>query len=386
MARSGQRWPDRHDLTARSSIRGGQTVGRETSMSTEPLPDRDLNQGADDGSGDMATTGVRRILLVDDEEGIRESLSTYLETNGFQVDTAADAIAARRMIGESTYDLVLTDISMPEVSGLDLLAQIKDEHPSLEVIMITGYLDISFAIQAMRRGAYDFFTKPFNYEKILLTIERVEEKRRLEDQARRYESLRQQKQFEQQAILETTLGLARAGEERDRYNIGHGKRTAEFALMIADKLGYSDERKKNLRYASLLHDVGKIGIDDQILNKPGRLDEQEFAAIKRHSEIGEYILTPISFLSDIAEVVRHHHERWDGTGYPDGIAGEAIPIDARILCIADYFDSITSARPYRRPMETEKARALIREEAGKTFDPTLADVFLEGLGAALGQA
>ena len=355
-------------------------------MSTEPLPDRDLNQGADDGSGDMATTGVRRILLVDDEEGIRESLSTYLETNGFQVDTAADAIAARRMIGESTYDLVLTDISMPEVSGLDLLAQIKDEHPSLEVIMITGYLDISFAIQAMRRGAYDFFTKPFNYEKILLTIERVEEKRRLEDQARRYESLRQQKQFEQQAILETTLGLARAGEERDRYNIGHGKRTAEFALMIADKLGYSDERKKNLRYASLLHDVGKIGIDDQILNKPGRLDEQEFAAIKRHSEIGEYILTPISFLSDIAEVVRHHHERWDGTGYPDGIAGEAIPIDARILCIADYFDSITSARPYRRPMETEKARALIREEAGKTLDPTLADVFLEGLGAALGQA
>ena len=355
-------------------------------MSTEPLPDRDLNQGADDGSGDMTTTDVRRILLVDDEEGIRESLSTYLETNGFQVDTAADAIAARRMIGESTYDLVLTDISMPEVSGLDLLAQIKDEHPSLEVIMITGYLDISFAIQAMRRGAYDFFTKPFNYEKILLTIERVEEKRRLEDQARRYESLRQQKQFEQQAILETTLGLARAGEERDRYNIGHGKRTAEFALMIADKLGYSDERKKNLRYASLLHDVGKIGIDDQILNKPGRLDEQEFAAIKRHSEIGEYILTPISFLSDIAEVVRHHHERWDGTGYPDGIAGEAIPIDARILCIADYFDSITSARPYRRPMETEKARALIREEAGKTFDPTLADVFLEGLGAALGQA
>lgn len=352
-------------------------------MSTELLPGPGIREGVEDGSGDTAPRGIRRILLVDDEEGIRKSLSTYLESNGFEVDTAADAIVAREVITETTYDLVLTDISMPEVSGLDLLREIKDEHPSIEVIMITGYLDISFAIQAMRRGAYDFFTKPFNYEKILLTIERVEEKRRLEDQARRYDALRQQKQFEEQAILETTLGLARAVEERDRYNIGHGKRTAEFALMIADKLAYSDERKRSLRYASLLHDVGKIGIDDEILNKPGRLDEQEFAAIKRHPEIGEYILTPISFLADIAEVVRHHHERWDGTGYPDGLAGEAIPMDARILCMADYFDSITSARPYRRPMDTEKARSLMREEAGKTFDPTLVDVFLEVLDEAL---
>jgi len=346
-------------------------------MSTELLSGPGVSEPVDSGPPDQEQSQIRRILLVDDEDGIRKSLSTYLESSGYEVDTAADAMTARDLLGSQSYGLVLTDISMPEVSGLDLLQEIKSGHPGIEVIMITGYLDISFAIQAMRRGAYDFFTKPFNYEKILLTIERVEEKRRLEDQARRYDALKQQKQFEEQAVLETTLGLARAGEERDKYNIGHGKRTAEFALLIGEALEFSPERMRTLRYAALLHDVGKIGIDDKILNKPGRLDEDEFDAIKRHSEIGEYILTPISFLSEIPSIVRHHHERWDGSGYPDGISGEEIPLDARILCLADYFDSITSARPYRRPMEMAKARALIQTEAGKTLDPTLVEMFLE---------
>lgn len=324
---------------------------------------------------------IQRVLLVDDEDGIRKSLATYLETNGFEVDTAADALIARELLDEQRYDLVLTDISMPEVSGLDLLQEIKERDAGIEVIMITGYLDISFAIQAMRRGAYDFFTKPFNYEKILLTIARVQEKRAYQEQARRYELLKRQREFEEQAVLETTLGLARAVEERDKFNVGHGKRTANYSVMIGKALGFTDERNRFLRFAGLLHDVGKIGIDDKILNKPGRLSEQEFDHVKRHPEIGEYILTPISFLKDIAKVVRYHHERWDGGGYPDGLAGEEIPLDARILCIADYFDSVTSARPYRRPMELSDATELIRSEKGKTFDPVIADVFLEQLAA-----
>jgi len=331
------------------------------------------------GNGPEDSSKIRRILLVDDEEGIRASLATYLETAGYEVDPAADAMGARDLLHERSYDLVLTDISMPEVSGLDLLQEIKEKWPGLEVIMITGYLDISFAIQAMRRGAYDFFTKPFNYEKILLTITRVEEKRQLEEQAGRYELLKRQREFEERAILETTLGLARAVEERDRFNVGHGKRTVEFAMLMGTRLHFTEDRLRFLRYAALLHDIGKIGIDDKILNKPNRLDEAEYDAIKRHPEIGEYILTPISFLRDIAKVVRHHHERWDGSGYPDGLSGESIPLDARVLCIADYFDSITSARPYRRPMETDLALALVTDEAGKTFDPMLAEIFVEAL-------
>ncbi|MAG54872.1 MAG: two-component system response regulator [Planctomycetes bacterium] len=348
-------------------------------MSIELKAGPDPLAAAEGDGTDEGARRIRRVLLVDDEDGIRKSLATYLEANGFEVDTAANAMIARDRLEDSVYDLVLTDISMPEVSGLDLLAEIKERWPRLEVIMITGYLDISFAIQAMRRGAYDFFTKPFNYEKILLTITRVEEKLDLEERARRYESLKRNREFEEQAVLETTLGLARAVEERDKYNIGHGKRCVEFAMLLAKKLEFDPERVKYLRYAGLLHDIGKIGIDDKILNKPGRLDEMEYDAIKRHPEIGEYILTPISFLRDIARVVRHHHERWDGTGYPDGLAGEDIPLDARVLCIADYFDSITSARPYRRPMTVEKAKRVIAEESGKTFDPMLADIFLEAL-------
>ena len=318
-----------------------------------------------------------RILVVDDEEGIRDSLAAYLRNHAFEVDTAEDAIVARNLLERSRYELVLTDISMPRMSGLELLAEVKDRDPEVEVIMITAYLDISLAIQAMRRGAYDFFTKPFNYEKILLTIERVQEKRRLAARARQYDVLQRRREFEERAVLETTLSLARAVEERDRYNIGHGKRTANFARMLGEALHFTPGRQSVLRYAGLLHDVGKIGIDDKILNKNGRLTEEEYEHVKRHPEIGEYILTPISFLTDIARICRHHHERWNGTGYPDGLAGERIPLESRIICLADFFDSVTSARPYRRPMEIGKALGIIREETGQMFDPILADLFLE---------
>jgi response regulator RpfG family c-di-GMP phosphodiesterase len=330
--------------------------------------------------------GTYRILLVDDESGIRQSLSTYLEHHGFEVETAEDAMTAFASFRRQRPDMVLTDISMPGASGLDLLQQIKEKDGSVEVIMITAYLDISFAIQAMRRGAFDFFTKPFNFEKILLTIERARERQSLRRQAEEYAALKRQKAFEQQAIIETALGFARAVEERDKFNIGHGQRTAVFSRMLGEALELDEDHLKNLFYAALLHDVGKIGIDDAILNKPMSLTEEEYAAIKRHPELGDYVLRPISFFTDIRKAVRHHHERWDGAGYPDGIAGEEIPLDARILSIADYFDSITSARPYRSPMSDADAIELIRSESGRIFDPALVEVFLEALAKRLKSA
>jgi putative two-component system response regulator len=320
-----------------------------------------------------------RILLVDDESGIRQSLSTYLEHHGFEVETAEDAQSAFTQFKRRRPDMVLTDISMPGASGLDLLQMIKEKDASVEVIMITAYLDISFAIQAMRRGAFDFFTKPFNFEKVLLTIERARERQTLKKQADECEALKRQKAFQQQAIIETALGFARAVEERDKFNIGHGQRTAVFSRILGEALGLDEDHLKNLFYAALLHDVGKIGIDDAILNKPTRLTEEEFSAIRRHPELGDYVLRPISFFADIRKAVRHHHERWDGTGYPDKLAGEEIPLDARILCIADYFDSITSARPYRNPMTDQEAIDLIRSETGRIFDPSLVDVFLDAM-------
>lgn len=326
---------------------------------------------------------VYRILLVDDESGIRQSLSAYLEHHGYEVETAEDATTALSMFKRQRADMVLTDISMPGTSGLDLLVQVKERDPSVEVIMITAYLDISFAIQAMRRGAFDFFTKPFNFEKILLTIERAQERQSLKKQAEELATLKRQKEFQKQAIIETALGFARAVEERDKFNIGHGQRTAVFARMLGEAIELDDDHLQQLFYAALLHDVGKIGIDDAILNKPTRLTEEEYRAVQRHPELGDYVLRPISFFADIRRAVRHHHERWDGSGYPDRLAGEAIPLDARILCIADYFDSITSARPYRSPMTDEEAIRMIRSESGRIFDPALAEVFLDALDKKL---
>lgn len=322
----------------------------------------------------MAEHDVRfRILVVDDDPGLLTPLSEFLAESGYAVVTAATGEEATGIVTEQPFDLVLTDISMGEVSGIDLLASIKAYDEEIDVIMMTGYLEISFAIDAMRQGAYDFFTKPFNFEKIALTIERVREKRALKDDARRYHLLKR----EQELQLETTLSLARAAEERDRCNIGHGKRVAGYAVRLGKKLCYSEEKLNQLKLIGLLHDVGKIGIDDSVLNKPGKLTDTERIQMNRHSEIAEYILKPISVLKDLSPAVRWHHERYDGKGYPDGIAGEDIPLDARIICLVDVFDAITSVRPYRDPMPLKKALSIIASDSGKMFDPMLTDLFIE---------
>ncbi len=316
------------------------------------------------------------ILLVDDDAGIRTAFSSYLAHQGFLVDTADCAEDARGMLSSRPYALVLADILMPGMSGLDLLEHVKATQPDVDVIMITGQLDISYAIQAMRRGAYDFFTKPFNFDKILLTIERLRERQRLRRDAESYRVLKQQKEFEDRATLEATLSLARAVEQRDRYNIGHGKRVADYALLIGAALQYAEDRLRRLRYAGLLHDVGKIGIDDRILNKPGSLTPEEYDSVKRHPEIGEYIVRPISFLKELSGPIRHHHEQWNGNGYPDHLSGESIPLDARVIAVADYFDSITSSRPYRGPLPIPEAINVLRNAAAKVLDPMLVDIFL----------
>ncbi|MEZ6195955.1 MAG: response regulator [Planctomycetota bacterium] len=328
----------------------------------------------------MSANEKFRILLVDDDDGIRDSLAEFLVDYGYQLVTASDAGEAIRVLESRRFDLVLTDISMPGLSGLELLKHVKRLDDTVDVIMISGFLDISYAIQAMRQGAYDFFTKPFNFQKVQMTIERVREKQGLARDAERLSIL----QRERELALETTFGLARAAEERDYQNVGHGKRVGEWSARLGRKLCFSEEKIEQLRCGGRLHDIGKIGVDDAILNKPGRLTTEEFAAMKRHSEIGEYIIKPISLFKEVEGIVRWHHERWDGTGYPDGLKGEEIPLDARIVCIADFFDAVTSLRPYRKPAPIEEALAMVREQSGTMFDPMLAEVFCDMIAEELG--
>jgi putative two-component system response regulator len=331
----------------------------------------------------LTSRRLPRVLLVDDEYGIRKSLGAYLEERGYEVDAAADARTALGLFSAHRHELVLTDISMPQISGLDLLPELKSIEPDVEVIMITAYLDITFAIKALQRGAYDFHIKPFNFEKIAISLERAHERRELKRKADEAVQLAAEKTALLGMFKQTSLALTRVVEERDKFNHGHGQRTAKWATLLAKDLGYARERVEYLHFAALVHDIGKIGVDDRILNKPGRLDEAEMAEIRRHSEIGDYVLRPMTFFSDVREVVRHHHERWDGTGYPDKLAGEAIPETARIVSLADYYDSVTSARVYRSPMSPAAALELIESERGKAFDPYLTDRFAAVMRAAL---
>ncbi len=325
-----------------------------------------------------------RVLIVDDEPGIRRPLAMYLEAQGYEVRDADNVASALAMFESEQFSVVISDIAMPGKDGIEFLEWIKSRDPDIEVIMITGYLDIQYAIKALKRGAFDFFMKPFDYDRLIVAIQRAEERRALKRSARETEHLRIEQAAMAKAVLETTLGFARAVEERDRCNIGHGQRTATLAAMLGGAIGLDEPHLQRLRNAALLHDVGKIAIDDAILNKPGRLTPEEFAMIRRHAEIGDYMLSPISFLGEIRKAVRHHHERYDGTGYPDGLKGEDIPLDARILNIADYFDSITSTRPYREPMTVDEAESTMRADA-VAFDPKLLELFLERVRTALAE-
>ncbi|MCA9321455.1 MAG: response regulator [Planctomycetes bacterium] len=312
-------------------------------------------------------------MLVDDEPRLRRTLATFLIHHNMDVATAQDGLEAVTLLRNRSFDLVVADVSMPRMGGLEILDRIRRLHAATDVIVVSGLLEIQQAVEAMRLGAVDFFTKPYNFEKILFSLERVQQNRRHLQTAQ--VGLWVEREVELQT--ETTLALGRAAEERDRMNIGHGRRVAVYAGQIGQRLCFTPSRLRRLTMAARLHDIGKIGIDDAILNKPGRLTDTEMVHMRRHSEIGEYILHPISAFREIAPIIRSHHERYDGTGYPDGLSGEDIPLDSRIICLCDFFDAITSKRPYREPTAPEQAYAMIEAEAGKFFDPMVAEVFLE---------
>ena len=316
------------------------------------------------------TEAANRILLADDEVGIRDSLGQYLQRFGYEVHLAADGYEALEQLERETYFLVLTDIMMPKFNGLELLTYVKENFAGTDAIMITGNIDVEYAIQALRRGAYDYFQKPLNYDKILITIDRVKEKQRLQQTEREMKTLKA-------AAYETVFGFVQAVEEKDRETKGHSERVGKLSESLANVLGLHEEMVVTCRYAGLLHDVGKIGIPEAILNKPSSLTDSEFTIVQNHPVMGARILEPITFLKDVAPAIRAHHENIDGTGYPDHLAGEDIPLAGRIVRLTDVYDGLSMDRPYRGPMPADEAVDFIQQNTGILFDPDLARVFLE---------
>ncbi len=337
-----------------------------------------------------------RVLVVDDNRAVRDVLREGLEAFGYAVDAAPSAVEARRKFESgATFDLVLCDIDMPGMSGTEFLAWLKTRDPEVAVMMVTGIDDAGTAVKAMLSGASDYLCKPFSLPEVKARTEQALETRRLVQENRAYQDhLEKLVQDRTHEVLEamskirqlnvelrvaydhTLSALMIALDYRDNETQGHSIRVVEFTERIGRELGIVDPQLTDIRRGAMLHDVGKIGIPDDILRKPGPLDEDEWKIMRMHPDLGHRMLKDIAFLEKPAEIVLAHQEKWDGSGYPNGLAGEAIPIGARIFAAADTFDAMTSDRPYRKALPYEKARAELIAFSGTQFDPGVVEAFL----------
>jgi len=331
-----------------------------------------------------------RILIVDDEELICRLLAQRLTGEGYSCVTANNGREALTHFYKDGYSVIISDIKMPEMDGIELLKKVKGLNPNMLVIMVTAYPELDMAVEAMRLGAYDFIIKPADLDLIVLSVKKALEKKRLEEELEAYHKnlerlveertakLQNAYRVMKKAHLDSVKVLAEAIDAKDPYTRGHSDRVRRMSLRIANRLGFSEEKLESLEYGALLHDIGKIGIRDEILQKPGILNQGEYQSIQEHPLIGVKIVEGIDFFKDKIPMIRHHHERFDGKGYPDGLAGEAIPLEARVITVPDAFDAMNSVRPHSpsKPLQD----VLTELERGKRtqFDPKILDIFLQG--------
>jgi len=329
-----------------------------------------------------------RILVVDDEEVICSILARRLSREGYVCVTANNGREALRYFYKDPFSLIISDIKMPEMDGLELLKRVKAMNPKMMVIVVTAYPDIDLAVEAMRLGAYDFIIKPADLDLMILSVNKALEKKRLEDEISAYHSrleklveertskLQQAYRVLKKAHLDSVKVLAEAIDAKDPYTRGHSDRVTRMSLKIAFQIGFTEDQLENLEYGALLHDIGKIGIKDEVLQKPTALNSKEYQYIQEHPLIGVKIVEGLDFFKDKIPVIRHHHEHFDGTGYPDGLVGEAIPLEARIIAVPDAFDAMTSARPHRGMMPLQDVLMELEKCKGTQFDPRILEIFL----------
>lgn len=328
------------------------------------------------------------VLVVDDESAVREVVCMWLERLGYRCSRANSVSAALELLEHHTFDVVTSDINMPGQSGLELVRRMNEDHPETPVLMLTANADTQLAIEALTHGAYGYLLKPVKREEFLCQFTRAMEHRRLLIENREYTTLLEWKVSEQTRAIrvaheETIARLVTACMFRDDETGGHIKRTGLSSALVAQSLGWSPEQVELIQLAAPMHDVGKVGIPDAILRKPGKLNEEEYAVMQTHAVIGAKMLAnSLSPVLQMAEQIAHfHHERWDGAGYPDHLAGERIPLAARILAIVDFYDALTHDRVYRKAVDEKTVLKMIEQGRGAHFDPRVVDAFLNALDA-----
>jgi putative two-component system response regulator len=308
------------------------------------------------------------VLVVDDEPAVRQLIAGILAKAGHRVLTANSGQEAIRVLESEDVALVLSDINMPgSISGLELIDALRARRPSLPIVLVTGSVDEASLQEALDRGAAGFITKPFKAAELSRKVDTAINRRLLTEVELR------------ERLLAPTVAsvLANAIEVRDSSMEGHTERLAALALEMGRRMQLSEQELEALELGAVLHDVGKIGISDSILMKPGPLTAEERAEVERHPEIGDRMLAPLALLDSVRPIVKHHHERWDGGGYPDGLAGEEIPLLARIVSVADSIEAMSSLRPYRAPLTEHDVVRELEQGRGRQWDPGLVDVALE---------
>jgi putative nucleotidyltransferase with HDIG domain len=334
----------------------------------------------------MPTPVSPRILIVDDEAEITEILADLLSAD-YDCSRAGSAEEALTRLREDEFQLVISDITMPGMSGLDMIPHVKELAPDTVVVMISGMQTVESAIGALRLGAFDYLMKPFDLRQVEAVVKRALEHHDLVVAKQRYENhleeLVEQRTAELDRALNSLEGsyrstlkaLTAALETRDSETHGHSERVVSYSLRLGREYGLSSAEMKSLEFGALLHDIGKIGVPDSILRKPAKLTDEEWVRMREHPLHGQQILRGIEFLQGAARVVAQHHEKWDGTGYPLGLRSEEIDICARIFAVADAFDAITSDRVYRRGKPYEAAAQELDDWAGRQFDPKVVEAF-----------
>lgn len=339
---------------------------------------------------------MTRILIVDDEETIRLALRKFLRSRGYEVEIAGSGDQALQLLGKDAFALMLCDVRMPGMTGVQIVPLARERDQDLAIIMLTAVNDAATATEVLSSGATDYLMKPVELADLQQAVDRALQKRleliemrRLdmlirEEVALRTAELEREKESLRLMSVSIAETLINAMEAKDLYLRGHSQRVAELAGQIADEMDLDEKVCEDLKVAGRLHDVGKIGIREAILNKPDRLTSEEFEHVKQHVQIGLDILAPLFHLKTPLNYVEHHHERWDGAGYPRGLSGEGIPLGARILCAADTFDALTSKRAYRAPMTPMAALEHLKVDIGKQFDPRVYDALLSVITRRLG--
>lgn len=318
------------------------------------------------------------ILLVDDDEAVRVVLSRFLVSRGFHVQSVASGPAALELLARSRFNLAICDVYMPEMSGVDVVRQALRLDPELAIIMLTGANDAGTATQALSGGAIDYLMKPIGLPVLEQAIGRALHRRRLLVEQRRIDHMIREEVDQQTDQLRTMSvsvveTLVNAMEAKSIYLRGHSQRTAALGAAIADSLELPTETIEHVRLAGRLHDVGKIGVRESVLNKPSGLTAEEYDEVKSHVRIGMEILSPLSHLGPVLEFVQDHHEHWDGGGYPRRLAGKRISIGGRILAAADAFDSLTSQRAYRDPVSSAEALDILAATVGTLLERAVFD-------------